>query len=224
MLKNSFTKSFVKIAAIFLILSASCLGQEAKTPDCAGTDFDCRIKANPDDSMLYFKRGFILYNRGKNEAALEDLNKSIELDPNSGIAYYIRGLIYYSTNRLKEAVVEFTKSIEIDPLNSETYYYRGLCYLDGDLFEKDEKTDKAIKDFDQAIEKNLTRSVYFFKRGDAYLRKENFNQAIEEYSKAIIIESIPSYYHRRAVAYEKIGEKDKASQDYKTYEELSKKK
>lgn len=57
--------------------------------------------------------------------------------------------------------------------------------------------------------------------GDLYLRKEMYNEAIEEYKKAI--EADPDCaiaYFNLSIVYEKIGMKEKSDEAYKTYKKL----
>jgi len=47
----------------------------------------------------------------------------------------------------------------------------------------------------------------------AYFKLENYEKAIGDFTKAIEISPKSKYYSNRAVAYEKIGEPEKASLD-----------
>ncbi|MBI3378048.1 MAG: tetratricopeptide repeat protein [Nitrospirae bacterium] len=67
-----------------------------------------------------------------------------------------------------------------------------------------------------ALEPN--NAIPYGLRGGAYRRKEQYNKAIEDYTKAISLDPNPNragiYYTNRAAAYWKMGDKNRAITDY----------
>jgi tetratricopeptide (TPR) repeat protein len=51
--------------------------------------------------------------------------------------------------------------------------------------------DEALKDLDKAIEYNKSYTKAYIKKGDIFLQKEEYEEAVREYSKAKDIE--PSF-------------------------------
>ncbi|HTP03936.1 MAG TPA: tetratricopeptide repeat protein [Nitrospirota bacterium] len=88
------------------------------------------------------------------------------------------------------------------------YYFRGLAFLNTD------QTDKAIEDFDMAIDLDPYFGDAFLNRGTAFEKKGMFEKAIENFGKAIALR--PSYeaYFNRGITFEKMGMLDKAIADY----------
>lgn len=87
------------------------------------------------------------------------------------------------------------------------------------ISEKD--YNKAIFNFNMAIELNPKFAEAYYNRGSAYSDLKEYDKAIEDYSKAI--ELNPKYvelYYFRAFAYEAIGETEKAKADKEMYEKL----
>ncbi|WP_297766323.1 tetratricopeptide repeat protein [uncultured Muriicola sp.] len=83
------------------------------------------------------------------------------------------------------------------------------------------KIDKAISDYNKAIEINPRNGTAYFHRGLAYYDKGQYDDAISDYSKAIEIN--PKYgeaYNNRGLAYREKGQFDKAISDYNKAIEL----
>lgn len=70
--------------------------------------------------------------------------------------------------------------------------------------------NKAIDLEDKGIE---DIEVCYYNRGRAYFKLGNYQKAIGDYTIAIEISPQSKYYSDRAVAYEKIGETEKAALD-----------
>ncbi len=79
------------------------------------------------------------------------------------------------------------------------------------------KYEEAIVLYDKAIDlenKGIENiEVCYYNRGRAYFKLGNYEKAIGDYTIAIEISPEAKYYSDRAIAYEKIGESQKASLD-----------
>ncbi len=77
--------------------------------------------------------------------------------------------------------------------------------------------EKAIVLYNKAIDlesKGIENiEVCYYNRGRAYFKLENYQKAIGDYTIAIDISPQSKYYSDRAVAYEMIGETEKAALD-----------
>jgi tetratricopeptide (TPR) repeat protein len=101
-------------------------------------------------------------------------------------------------------------------LDAESYNNRGAAYA------KEGEYDKAISDFNKAIELNPRYADAYNNRGAAYAKKGEYEKAISDYSKAI--ELNPRYadaYYNRGLAYYGKGEYDKAISDFNKAIELN---
>ena len=77
--------------------------------------------------------------------------------------------------------------------------------------------DEAITELTNAIQANPTSARAYYNRGRAYVGKDETNQAIGDYSKAIELnnpEIIQGAYNNRGQAYEKLSDFDHALADY----------
>ncbi len=80
--------------------------------------------------------------------------------------------------------------------SADAYLYRGLAYA------KKGQHDKAISDFNKALEINPKYAEAYFNRGITWIKKFDFDQAIADFNKAIEIN--PRYdraYHDRATVW-----------------------
>lgn len=86
---------------------------------------------------------------GKEEEALEALNKTISLYDKHAQAYERRGFVNLMLGNLEDAHHDFSKSIENDPDYAPGYYGRARIDM------RQGKYEKALKDLDIAIKKSL---------------------------------------------------------------------
>ena len=87
----------------------------------------------------------------KNEdiKGINDLSDAvIENYPEAGFGYFFKGLAMDLMGEYKSAISYYTKSMELGKIYSDHYQNRGLSYL------HDEQYDKAIADYDKALELN----------------------------------------------------------------------
>ena len=97
---------------------------------------------SPSDAAAnYYNMGVTYINSGKNEEAMDALNKAIEVDPGCAQAYYWRGHSYHENRERRLA--DYNKAIEIEPDNADYYCGDGRHHnsvLDGGcpffIFEK----------------------------------------------------------------------------------------
>jgi tetratricopeptide (TPR) repeat protein len=89
------------------------------------------------------------------------------------------------------------------------YYGRGVV-----LFEMG-RTDKALEDYDKAIELDSSYAKAYASRGLVFEKMGRFDKAIADYDKVIALNPSESQsYNNRGLVFEKMGRFDKAIQDY----------
>ena len=108
------------------------------------------------------------------------------------------------------------------PGASRIYYNRGTEML------RIDRLDQAVADLKQSIALTPNLAEAHGNLGAAYFKKEDWASAVESFSAAIEVTRvqgrpvIPRHFYGRAQAYEKLGEIQKANEDYKTSCELIK--
>ena len=86
---------------------------------------------------------------------------------------------------------------------------RGIAYDDKGQY------DRAIQDFDQAIQIDPNFASAFYNRGLAYYRKGLFDRAIQDYDQAIRLDAnYATAFVNRGVVYARKGQHNRAIQDF----------
>jgi tetratricopeptide (TPR) repeat protein len=121
--------------------------------------------------------------------------------------YNALGLEAYEAGNYDKAIEYFTKAIEQDPGNVDAYYNRGACYGTEDFFhhydklpgqtyteaglsDEEEAFQKAMADFNKALELDPNYALAHFGKGNAYYLyvdsySDRATKVIPEYEKAL---------------------------------------
>lgn len=150
----------------------------------------------------------------------EMIHARLKNDANSADAYYLLGVSQYFQGKVGPTIQYLKKSLEIDPRHTDSAIC--LSVLLNDLG----KYEDAKKIFEQANYSVIHKregmvsgidqkfSVKHLELGDLYFRYRRYDEAIEEYSKAALLN--PHHYDtriRRAKAYARKGYVTRAMQD-----------
>jgi len=198
--------------------------------DRAIEDYTQALRLDPSWEDAMIGRGIAYTNKGDYDKAIIDFNQALLLNPNADNAYYSRGNMHYSNRNYDLAIADYTQAIRLSPNASDAYNNRGMSHWrKGDL-------DRAIVDFEfvlklepnharaknniesvrqQVSRVNINSANAFFDRGNEYFQQNNFDRAIEEYSKALNL--VPSFVNvliNRGMAYGSKGDYDKAINDF----------
>ena len=98
----------------------------------------------------------------------------------------------------------------MNPDYAEAYINRGAAYANLNQHER------AIEDYDKAIELNPDFAEAYNKRGIAYAKLNQYERAIEDFDRTIKLN--PDYaeaYGNRGIAYSKIGRYEESARDSK---------
>lgn len=157
---------------------------------CGCTDKD------KENQEAYRKIGINNMAEGKYDKAVKSFQKALDISLGEigaeeiDICYY-KAAAQFAKGDYKDAIETYTSLIDYDKKNSEAYYLRGSVYL------KQEKEDKALKDYDKAVAaesanyelytgiyENLLNSGYE-EEGKKYLEKalENKAKEAEDYAE-----------------------------------------
>lgn len=161
-----------------------------------------------------------LINRKDYARAESLIREKIQRDPKSADGYYLMGVLSYFQGNVGPTITALRRSLELDPRHTDAAIC--LSVLLNDLG----KYDDAKKVFEQANQSVVHRregvvsgidqkfAVKHLELGDLYFRYRRYEEAIEEYSKAALLN--PSHLDtriRRAKAYARKGFVSRALQD-----------
>ncbi len=161
-----------------------------------------------------------LINRKDYTRAESLIREKISKEPQGADGYYLLGVLCYFQGHVGPTITALKKSLELDPRHTDAAIC--LSVLLNDLG----KYDDAKKIFDQANHSVVNRregvvsgvdlkfAVKHLELGDLYFRYRRYDEAIEEYSKAALLN--PFHFDtriRRAKAYARKGFVSRALQD-----------
>jgi tetratricopeptide (TPR) repeat protein len=152
--------------------------------------------------------------------AEELIRKRLEAEPDSSDAYYLQGVSLYFQGHLGQAVESFRRSLELDPRHTDS----AICL--SVLFNDIGKYDEARKVFEQAnqsvahkrtgddLDVDRKFAVKHLELADLYFRYRRYDEAIEEYGKAALLDPQTLEIRiRRAKAFAKKGFTTRAIQE-----------
>lgn len=143
--------------------------------------------------------------------------------PKKGEAAIKDGEDAFAEGRMEDAVAHFTKAIAAQPENDEPYAYRAAAYVSLG------KIDEASTDVEKAVELESTLSLTWNTRGYIAWMRRNHADAVENYTSAIAYAvndrrvddaGLAQIYQNRGVAYQDLGNTDRALLDFNKCIEL----
>jgi len=135
------------------------------------------------------------------------------------ITSFTVGLIYYDEQAYEPAIARFTEALSYTVLGgqrvgkADILLYRGNAYV----AQSDPDPDRAITDYNMAIYYSLQPNAAeaYYGLGNAYAEKGDYEQAIENYGKAIDRRpAFPEAYYGRGKARVALDNYDQAIKDY----------
>ena len=169
-----------KIKEDCLILKSKILIDDEKYDD-ALQGLNEALRLNPDNSYIYFYKGFINNKKGEHQEALNNYLKSIEINNKDKIIYYNLGLAYLEISDFEKSLNYLNKSFELD-----NTFYQALI-KSGEVLLKSNEYDKSIEIFDKILnnEKEKNNELALLRKGDALFMKNNFKEALELYENVL---------------------------------------
>ena len=136
------------------------------------------LSQEPDNADFYYLRGVLRSYQGKLAQSIEDLKRALHYDPRHTDAAVCLSVVLNDIGKYDEAKQVFEQA-------NQSVFLKQLG--------EDEQIDRRF-------------SLKHFELGDMYFRYRRFDEAIEEYNKAIILEPTAIPIHiRRAKAFAKKG-------------------
>ena len=160
-----------------------------KAFDEAISDYDKAVQLNPNFAEAYINRGSAYAAKGEPDKAITDYTQAIERKADFAEAYSNRGNAHFTKGNLGSAIDDCNKAIQLDPDQAEAYYTRGVAYFftprerrvylpESDGVEANRLwVDKAIDDFNTAIELNSGFPMVYCMRGAAQLHTKEWDKA-----------------------------------------------
>ena len=167
--------------------------------------------------LAYMYRGTAYDKTGHSDEALADYKKVIELVPDFPYTYAERGSLYQRHGRYEKAIEDYDRAIRLSlPTDTELIYQvylkRGWVYAELD------QMDRARQDFDKAVELRPDFPPAYLDRGYFHRAHEDYEKAIEDFNMATSLglneDNLYRVYMERGTAYVRLGQMDRARQDF----------
>ncbi|MGD9684682.1 MAG: tetratricopeptide repeat protein [Candidatus Obscuribacterales bacterium] len=170
---------------------------------------DAYIKKNPKEYLGYYWRGMSFYRLMQYPAALFNANKAIELETKKPEPYELRADVFIAIGQFDKALRDLSQALNKGSKNKyDIYLKRAKCFnLIGVSTDVIDNLTEALN-----IKKD---SKTFRQRADTYYKLRKYDQAIEDYSKAMVDD--PDSYEmlmRRAYCYQQVKKGPDAIKDY----------
>jgi tetratricopeptide (TPR) repeat protein len=156
----------------------------------------------------------------KYKAAEEQLVRGLSIEPDNADFYYLRGLLRSYQGRLVDSIEDLKHALHVEPKHTDAAVCLSIILNDIGRY------DEAKKIFEQANQSVFLKqlgddlqidrrfAVKHFELGDLYFRHRRFDEAIEEYNKAILLDpQSVDMRVKRAKAHAKKGFITRAIQD-----------
>ena len=175
------------------------------------------LQLDPTTVEAYVGLGMIKFLYRCDPAGAEsDLNKALELDPGSVYAHDYHSYYLLRIGRADEAIVEKKKVVESDPLAVEAVSELGM-YL-----SSVGRNDEAMQQFHKALEIDPNHGATHARLSDAYMNKQQSNEALLELEKAAALNRAPMLLSRLGDLYARLGKKQEAQAMINELAEMSK--
>jgi len=128
--------------------------------------------------ILHFY-GILAHRKGRDELAVESIEKAIAIAPTYADAYNNLGNIYNKAGQPEKAVNAYRRAIELNPGNAAAHNNLGTVLKDLDRFEE------AAEQFAKAIELMPDNAELYHNFGNVFRKQGKFGEAAQAYRKAI---------------------------------------
>ncbi|HEY7315362.1 MAG TPA: zinc-dependent peptidase [Gemmataceae bacterium] len=173
------------------------------------------LASKPRKADAYSDRGWIQYQAGRYDEAIEDFSEAIHLRPDLADAYCGRGTVYAVREDFVRASADLTRALRLDPRDDSALLWRAY------VRRETGKPAKALRDLDRAIQLCPHRADGYRERGLIYLHGNEHDRALADLSTAILLDPDDAdAYSARAEAFEAKGRTVEAARDRSWAEQL----
>jgi len=204
-----------------LLSNAAATALELGKSSEALTYVDRAIEMNQRDAALYVLRGTVLRSLKRDDEAVAAFQRAVQLAPNDARAYFSLGNALYAGAHKEEAIAAYRKSVELDPTLTRAYYNLGAVLFDvGRDSEALGAYKIALAPVDKAFARNETvdriHARAYANLGAIYLRQQQWQPAIDAYTKALKLEpsSANAHYNLGFIFYN-TNKTERAEEEYR---------
>lgn len=162
------------------------------------------ITLDPNNALARYYMGQVFTMQAFYSAAREQFQLGLQSNPNFADLYIEMAYNSFANSRIPEAIVWFKDALKVDPNNAAAY--DGLAYMYLQLGEDVQAEENALK----SVQLNPNVARAHGRLGEAYMRNNKFDLAIEEFTKATTLYGAPTetnarFFYLLADAYIRAG-------------------
>jgi tetratricopeptide (TPR) repeat protein len=136
---------------------------------------DAAIALDGTRAEGHYKRGNMLKNLGRLDAAIDSYTLAIEFKPDYAHAFCNRGVVQHALFRIADALESYDHAIAVDPRDALAHYNRSLVLQEQDQWEE------ALAGYDRAIVVNPDYAEAQYNRALVLLFLGDFNDGWRAY-------------------------------------------
>lgn len=150
--------------------------------DKAMAECDAALRADPNFTRAYVRKGFIYFTRQRYREAIDAYQMALRFEPDLAMAYNNLGLAYQAVGRIGEAKDAFRRAIELDNDDLAVAYAHNNL---GNLLRRQSDLDGAMQEYLLAIRRKPDYAVAWANLGDIHAKRGNFAEAVRCYEEAL---------------------------------------
>lgn len=194
-----------------------------RTLDPAVTVFQKAVELYPNSPRLIVGLGMALYSRGNYDDAVKALLKGADLNPTDSRCYLFLSRAYDSSPSQADAVIDrFRRYSQLEPGNAKAQYYYAMSLWKG---KRTEDPNLDLHQIESLLKKSITLDPKLadahFQLANLYSDQNKYADSIPEYVRARELNpDLADAYYRLGQAYVRTGQKERAQQEFQTYQRL----
>lgn len=186
--------------------------------------FDEGVRLYPESARMLAARGAALFAGALYDQAALDLCKASDLNPENADPYLFMGKIEIAAPHPLPCVVAKLERFEtLQPNNSlAKYYYAMALWKQQDQATDPQKMGRVKDLLNKAVTLDPKCAEAYLQLGNLSAEKKQWEQAIGDYLNAIQADpKLSEAHYRLAVAYERIGQTEKATEQFQLHDEIA---
>lgn len=170
------------------------------------------LRFDPEDKEAMIMMGYLFEDQQKLDSAVDWYDKVIGLDDQRIDGYLAKARLLGDIKMdVDGAIAVLDLFIELTPSSVEARLERARFNVDKERFRA------AVRDVEYCILQEPSNSELYVIKGDYEYISENYHMAVISYTRAIelsVDDPNKDYFVYRALTYQKLGEKEKACEDF----------
>ncbi len=161
-------------------------------------------------STEYVTRADGYFYDGQPQKAIDAYNRALKKNPHNLQAYASRGAAHFFAGQLELAQQDFEHVLQENPYHADTYTaYGSVLAARGDF-------QSALQVLEIAIRLSPDKVENYFSRAGIYFMLEQYDQAINDYTRVLQTHPAAEVFNARGAAYLRLNRNDLAEQDFQT--------